>query len=120
MISTSLVIAQTGTRPPAPARRTNAATHGTGSAAILRMARSQLIADDAEFLTMLDELNGAVGVDPHFHFESSPLDTQPARPPASVGRGWMALNVVGFLLMAGLGAAGAALVFQDRLALLLR
>ena len=51
--------------------------------------------------------------EPHWIYNDRPA-------PQSVERG-QTIRVVGFeLLMMGLGAAGAALVFQDRLGLLLR
>ena len=83
------------------------------------MARSLSLLDDAAFVAALDESDVPALFkpmppgEPHWIYNDRPA-------PQSVERG-QTIRVVGFeLLMMGLGAAGAALVFQDRLGLLLR
>ncbi|HZR23124.1 MAG TPA: hypothetical protein VFA59_06005 [Vicinamibacterales bacterium] len=92
--------------------------------------------DDAEFLAELDRLewgengpDGAAGNElssvgprevPPPAFWS--LDAEPQRPTpraAVIGRE-LVVALIGFVLMMAVGAAGAALLFHDRVALLLR
>ena len=107
----------------AAAHRCAAARGGMGSAPAPRMTHARQSADDAAFLAALDQFDGGAGPGPTLSRALPPLDARPfppAEPMPAGDRGWIALGVVGFLLMMGLGAASAALVFQDRVALLLR
>jgi hypothetical protein len=82
-------------------------------------ASARSLMDDVDFVAALDDLeipaDSAADAErePHWIYEYTP-------PLPRVSGGQLALSVLGFTLMMGLGAAGAALVFHERLALLLR
>jgi hypothetical protein len=79
--------------------------------------------DDAEFLAEIEKLDQAVATTHENRVRAEPrwavdfdFDTEEAADP----RGHIVLAVLGFALMTMLGAAAAAVVFADRLALILR
>ena len=86
------------------------------------MATSRSLLDDADFVAALEEMDIAEESSatrengPHWICEPGPL--LPA--PPTEARGRIVLGVLGFTLMMGLGAAGAVVVFQDRIVQLLR
>ena len=83
-------------------------------------ASSRSLLDDADFLAALDRIDDPAAVDAARADEPHWVCDGPAGGTGGRARGRTALQVLGFTLMMGLGAAGAALVFQDRLAQLLR
>ena len=84
------------------------------------MARSLSLLDDAAFVAALDESDVPALFKPMPPGEPRWIyDERPA--PPSVAPQRAVVHFVGFeLLMLGLGAAGAVLVFLDRLAMILR
>ncbi len=84
------------------------------------MAQRRLRLDDDDFLAALDEFDAGAGLDATVCRNLTQTGATPIARRRSRHVGRIAIAVAGFLLMAGLGAFSAAIVFQDRVALLLR
>jgi hypothetical protein len=87
----------------------------------VRQAGYASLLDDPGFLAQLDQLEvsdpPAVEHPIATWFVETESDRNPLRPERTIGD--IALGVVGFLMMMGLGGAAAAYVFADRVALIL-
>ena len=84
------------------------------------MTNSPSLLDDLGFLKALDEFDVPLLVTPMPAGEPHWVYDPPPPPPPSLQLAQLALGVIGVGLMMGLGAACAALVFQDQVAQILR